>query len=165
MKLLRGKAHRIHIQILSRISFREEATSGMTSCRTWAWVIALPVSSWVAELKMTLKIWTSRACSLRVLRIRIRPEAPASYRHGKYHNINHWPRYRLFAKFLLHFIRFSRAVCTSSQRWQTLRLSWWISWTRCRFLPWQKPLPRCKTMAPWVRELSSRMQAASLEDI
>ena len=163
MKSLRGRVHSIRIQILSRISFRE-ATSGMTCCRIWAWVIALTVSSWVAELKMSLKIWTSRAWSLRVQRIWMRPEPPASYRHGKY-NINHRPRLSLFPKCLLHFIRFLRAVCTSSQRWQTLRLLWWISWTSYHFLPCKKPLPRCKTMAPWVRELSSLMRAASQEDI
>jgi len=163
MKSLRGKVHSIRIQIHSRISFRED-TSGMTFCRIWAWVIALTVSSWVAKLKMSLKIWILRACSLRVQRIWMRLEPLTSYRHGKY-NINHRPRLSLFLKCLLHFIRFLRAVCTSSQRWQTLRLLWWISWISCHFLPCKKPLPRCRTMVPWVRELSSLMQAAPLEDI
>ena len=164
MKSLRGKVHSTLIQILSRISFRE-AISGMTCCRIWAWVTALTVSSWVAELKMSLKIWTSRACYQRAQRIWMPPVALVTYRHGKY-NINiHRPRLNPFPKYLLHFIRFLRAVCTSSQRWQTLRLLWWIKWTSYHSLPCKKPLPRCKTMAPWVRELSSLMQAASLREI
>lgn len=162
--------HSILIQSLSRISSsssREEATSAMTCCRTWAWIIAQTVSSWVvvAELKMTLKIWTSRPCSLRAQRIWMCPEAPVTYRHGKYNNNNHWPRLHLFPKCLLRFIKCFRAVCTFSQRWLTLRLSWWINMTSCHFLPCQKPLLRFKTMRPWVRELSSQMQAASAEDI
>ena len=163
MKSLRGKVHSIRIQILSRTSFRD-ASSGMMCCRIWAWPIALTASSWVAELKMSLRIWTSRACSLRAQRIWMPPVALVTYRHGKY-KINHRPRLNLFTKCLLHFIRFLRAVFTSSQRWQTLRLLWWINWTSCHYLPWQKPPPRSKTMVPWVRELSSLMQAASQEEI
>lgn len=164
MKSLRGKVLRsIHIQINSRISFREEDTSAMTCFRTWAWIIAQTVSSSVEGLKMTLKIWTSRACSLRAQRIWMRPEAPVTYRHGKYNNYR--PRLSLFHKCLLRFIKCLRAVYTSSQRWLTLRLSWWINWTSCHFLPCQTPLLRCKIMRPWVRELSSQMQAAWVEDI
>ena len=166
MKSLRDRVHSIHIQILSRISFRE-ATSAMTCCTTWAWVIALTVSSWVVELKKTLKIWTSKACSPRAQRIWMQPGSPVTYRHGKYNNNKHQhrPWLSLLPKFLLHFIRFLRAVCTSSLRWQTHRLLWWIVWTKCHFLLCQKYLPRYKTMAPWVREISSLMRAASQEEI